>query len=45
VEKAVDPPAADVVSTPELAKRFNPTGPPTGRPRVPPPATSTPPAR
>jgi oligogalacturonide lyase len=45
VEKAVDPPAADVVSTPELAKRFNPTGPPTGRPSVPPPATSTPPAR
>ena len=31
VEKAVNPTAADVVSTPELAKRFNPTGPPTGR--------------
>jgi oligogalacturonide lyase len=45
VEKAVDPPAADVVSTPKLAKRFNPTGPPSGSPRVPPPATSTPPTR
>ena len=31
VEKAENPPAADVVSTPELASRFNPAGPPAGR--------------
>ena len=43
VDKAVNPPAADVVSTPELAKRFNPTGPPTARPAVPPAASATPP--
>jgi oligogalacturonide lyase len=29
--KAVNPPPADVVSTPELAKRFNPTDPPNSK--------------
>ncbi len=29
VKKAVDPPAADVVSTPDLARKFNPKDPPT----------------
>jgi len=28
VAKAANPPAADVVSTPELARRFNPVDPP-----------------
>jgi hypothetical protein len=28
VEKAVNPPAADVVSTTELAKKYNPVDPP-----------------
>jgi oligogalacturonide lyase len=40
VEKAVDPPPADVVSTPELAKKFNPVDPPNSKgsivPRTPP---------
>jgi oligogalacturonide lyase len=31
VDKAVDPPASDVVSTPELAKRFNPVDPPNSK--------------
>jgi oligogalacturonide lyase len=31
VEKAASPAAADVVSTPELAKRFNPTDPPNSK--------------
>jgi oligogalacturonide lyase len=31
VAKAVDPPAADVVSTPELAKKFNPVDPPNSK--------------
>ncbi|HXE09468.1 MAG TPA: oligogalacturonate lyase family protein [Acidobacteriaceae bacterium] len=31
VEKAVNPDAADVVSTPELARRFNPTDPPASK--------------
>ena len=43
VEKAINPPAEDVVSTPELAKRFNPTGPPPRRPAAIPPAAATPP--
>jgi oligogalacturonide lyase len=38
VEKAVNPPAADIQSTPDLARKFNPTDPPsskTGMPRIP----------
>jgi oligogalacturonide lyase len=31
VAKAVDPPPADVVSTPELARRYNPTDPPNSK--------------
>jgi oligogalacturonide lyase len=31
VEKAVNPPTADVVSTPELAKKFNPVDPPNSK--------------
>jgi oligogalacturonide lyase len=31
VAKAMNPPASDVVSTPELAKRFNPKDPPTSK--------------
>jgi oligogalacturonide lyase len=30
-EKAVDPPSADVVSTPELARKFNPADPPSSK--------------
>jgi oligogalacturonide lyase len=38
VEKAVNPPAADVQSTPDLARKFNPVDPPNskqGMPRIP----------
>jgi oligogalacturonide lyase len=43
VAKAIDPPAADVVSTPELAKRFNPVDPPGSKgPLTPLPATPAP---
>jgi len=38
VDKAVDPPAGDVQSTPELARKYNPTDPPsskTAMPRIP----------
>lgn len=38
VDKAVNPPAADVQSTPELARKYNPADPPdskTGMPRIP----------
>ncbi len=38
VEKAVNPPAVDVVSTPELAKRYNPVDPPSSKGPAPPPA-------
>jgi oligogalacturonide lyase len=31
VEKAVDPPAADVQSTPDLARKYNPTDPPNSK--------------
>ena len=31
VKKSDNPPAADVVSTPELARRFNPTEPPNSK--------------
>ena len=41
VEKAENPPAADVVSTPDLARKFNPNDPPNSKgPVVPPQATS-----
>jgi oligogalacturonide lyase len=44
VDKAIDPPASDVVSTPELAKKFNPVDPPNSKgpvvPRGPRPARS-----
>src|ERR1035437_6982409 len=36
VEKAVDPPPADVMSTTELATKYNPVNPPQMRPIVPP---------
>jgi oligogalacturonide lyase len=42
VTKAVDPAPADVVSTPELAKRFNPVDPPGSKGPVAPPAAPTP---
>jgi oligogalacturonide lyase len=35
VKKAVDPPAADVQSTPELARRYNPVDPPDSKSPVP----------
>jgi oligogalacturonide lyase len=41
VAKAVDPPAADVVSTPELARRFNPVDPPGSKAPVVPAAAAT----
>jgi len=41
VTKAVDPPAADVVSTPELARKFNPTDPPNSKAPMVPSATPT----
>ena len=40
VEKAVNPPAADVVSTPELARKFNPTDPPNSKGPIRPAAPS-----
>jgi len=41
--KAVDPPADDVVSTPALARKFNPVDPPSSKaPMVRPPAPATP---
>jgi oligogalacturonide lyase len=42
--KAVNPPPADVVSTPELAKRFNPTDPPNSKGPIVPAASPAPPA-
>ena len=42
VAKAVDPPAEDVVSTPELARRYNPTDPPNSKGPIVPVARSTP---
>jgi len=50
VDKAVDPSPQDVVSTPELARKFNPTDPPNSKgPILPPvsriPSAATPPAQ
>ena len=42
--KAVNPPPADVISTPELAKRFNPTDPPNSKGPVVPAASPAQPA-
>jgi oligogalacturonide lyase len=42
VAKADNPPAEDVVSTPELAKRFNPVDPPGSKGPVARPAATTP---
>jgi len=38
VEKAVNPPAGDVQSTPDLARKFNPANPPNSKAPMPPPA-------